>query len=138
MLFLKWNNRSAVRPPQFVQEAVSRLLLNDCNKEHCEPPYWVNLLSVAEGKKLRLVFHLRHVNPSLFLHLLCLSKVFRENFWFFTWDLESGYHHIDIYSEHQTFLGFTWPFCSKLPYFYFKVLPFGLSSVTALQNCCVH
>ena len=43
-------------------------------------------------------------------------------------DLESGYHHIDIYNEHQTFLGFVWPFCGKLRFFSFKVLPFGLSS----------
>lgn len=128
------NNRSAVRHSQFVQEAISRLLLNDCIQEHYEPPYCVNPLSVAEGKKLRLVIDLRHVNPCLFKHsfryedLHCLSKVFEQNFWFFTWDLESGYHHIDIYSEHQTFLGFAWPFCGKLRYFSFRVLPFGLSS----------
>ena len=53
------NNRSAVCDPQFVREAISRLLLNDCIEEHCEPPYCVNPLSVAEGKKLRLVINLR-------------------------------------------------------------------------------
>ena len=96
------NNHSALRHPQFVQEAISRLLLNDCIQEHYEPPYCVNALSVAEGKKLRLVIDRRHVNPCLFKHsfryedLHCLSKVFEQNFWFFTWDLESGYHHIDI------------------------------------------
>ena len=90
------NNRSAVRHSQFVQEAISRLLLNDCIQEHYEPPYCVNPLSVAEGRKLRLVIDLRHVNPCLFKHsfryedLHCLSKVFEQNFWFFTWDLESG------------------------------------------------
>ena len=52
------NNRSAVRHPQFVEEAISKLLLNDCIQEHCEPPYCVNPLSVAEGKKLRLVIDL--------------------------------------------------------------------------------
>ena len=29
------NNRSAVRHPQFVEEAISKLLLNDCIQEHC-------------------------------------------------------------------------------------------------------
>jgi len=44
------------------------------------------------------------------------------------WDLESGYHHVDIYSGHWKFWGFAWPFCGKLRFFSFKVLPFGLSS----------
>ena len=83
------NNRSAVRHPQFVKEAISKLLLTDCIQEHCEPPlYCVNPLSVAEGKKLRLVIDLRHVNPCRFKHsfkyedlrMHCLSKVFEQNF----------------------------------------------------------
>ena len=87
------NNRSAVRHSQFVQEAIPRLLLNDRIQKHYEPPYCVNHLSVAEGKKLRLVIDLRHVNPCLFKHsfryeeLHCLSKVFEQNFCFFTWGL---------------------------------------------------
>ena len=51
-----------------------------------------------------------------------------RTFGFFTWDLESGYHHVDIYNEHQKFLGFARPFRGKLRFFPFKVLPFGLSS----------
>ena len=118
----------------FVQEAIRRLLLKDCIQEHYKPPYCANPLSVAEGKKLKLVIYLRHVNPCLFIHSLgfedphCLSKVFEQIFWFSTLDLESGYHNINIYSEHQTFLGYAWPFCGKLRYFSLKVLPFGLSS----------
>ena len=53
--------------PQFVQ-ALSKLLLNDRIQEHSEPPYCVNLLSVAAGEKLRLVVDLRNVNPCLFKH----------------------------------------------------------------------
>ena len=48
--------------------------------------------------------------------------------WFFTWDLESGYHHVDICLEHQMYLGFSWQFKGMLRYFTFTVLPFGLSS----------
>ena len=40
----------------------------------------------------------------------------------------SGYHHIDIYNDHQEILGVAWPFCGKLRFFSFKVLFFGLSS----------
>jgi len=35
---------------------------------------------------------------------------------------------VDIYSEHQKFLGFAWPFNGRVRFFIFKVLPFGLGS----------
>ena len=60
--------------------------------------------------------------------LLRLSEVLEQNFWFFTWDLESGYHYVDIFSWHRKFLGFSWPFSSKVHFFTFRVLPFGLNS----------
>ena len=52
-----------------------------------------------------------------------LSKVFEQNFWFFTWDLESGYHYVDIFSGHQNFLGFSWPFSGKVqgPSIWFEI-----------------
>ena len=58
--FLK-NNRSALQHPVFVAEAIM-LLSNGCVVEYDVPPFCVNPLTVAEGKKLRLVFDLRHVN----------------------------------------------------------------------------
>ena len=51
---------------------------------------------------LGLVIDLRHVNPCLLRHsfkyenLHSLSKVFEQKFWFFTKDLDSGYHNVDI------------------------------------------
>jgi hypothetical protein len=42
----------------------------------------------------------------------------------FSFDLKSGYHHVDIAKEHWKYLGFSWKNC----YFTFTVLPFGLSS----------
>ena len=103
-------------------------------EEHKEPPYCVNPLSVAEGKKLRLVLDLRNINDHLLVKsfkyedLRSLAQLFEEKFWFFTWDLQSGYHHVDIYISHRKFLGFSWPFNGVLRYFTFSVLPFGLSS----------
>ena len=64
----KTNNRSAELHPSFVKEAFIKLLAADCSEECLEPPYRVNLLSVAEGKKLRPVIDLRHVNSFLFRH----------------------------------------------------------------------
>ena len=43
-------------------------------------------------------------------------------------DLISGYHHISIHEDHQSYLGFSWKFKNKIKYFIFLVLPFGLST----------
>ena len=59
------NNLSALRHPDFVVHAISELLDNGCITEHSGPPFCVNPLTVAEGKKLRLVNDLRHVNCHL-------------------------------------------------------------------------
>ena len=61
-------------------------------------PYCIHPLTVAEGEKLRPV-----------------------------WDLKQGYHHISIFPEHAQYLGFSWSFQSRLRYFVFVVLPFGLA-----------
>ena len=48
---------------------------------------------------------------------------------FTTFDLSSGYHHIELHPEHQKFLGCEWTFeDGSTKYFQFCVLPFGLSS----------
>ncbi|CAB3997154.1 Integrase recombinase xerD-like [Paramuricea clavata] len=128
------NNKSARDHPDFVSEAIVKLLKGQYIEEQSEPPYCVNPLSVAKGKKLRLVLDLRNINGHLlkqsfrYEDLRSLSQLFEQNFWFFTWDLKSGYHHVDIYVAPRKFLGFSWNFNGKLRYFIFCVLPFGLSS----------
>ncbi|CAH3162597.1 unnamed protein product [Porites evermanni] len=58
----------------------------------------------------------RSVNPFVknfkfkYEGLPTLAVMFRENFWFFTFDIESGYHHLDINSNFWKFLGFSWSF----------------------------
>ena len=72
----------------------------------------MNPLTVVEGKKLRLVIDLRHVNQFLvktkfkYDDLRSLSQIVEENSWFFTFDLKSGFHHVDIHQDHQKYLGF--------------------------------
>ena len=128
------NNLSALRHPDFVVHAISELLDNGCITERSEPPFCVNPLTVAEGKKLRLVIDLRHVNCHLvrfkfkYEDLRSLSQVLQEGHWFFTWDLKSGYHHVDISPDHQKYRGFVWSFKGVIKYFTFAVLPFSLSS----------
>ena len=50
--------------------------------------------------------------------------LFKPGEWMFSFDLKSGYHHVDIVLHHQKYLGFEW----GGKYFVFTVLPFGLST----------
>lgn len=113
------NNSSAFKHPNFVEEAIEELLRKRCIDEHDNAPHVVNPLTVVEGKKLKFVLDL----PK------SLSEIFGSGFYFFTFDLESGYHHVGIVQHHQQFLGFSRLFShGARRYFTFKVLPFGLSS----------
>ena len=57
------------------------------------------------------------------------SPRFLSPFFFYTFDQESGYHHVSTVKNDQKVLAFVWPFCNgNGMYFTFKVLPFGLST----------
>ena len=46
-----------------------------------------------------------------------------------TFDLKSGYHHVDIHQDNWPYLGFSWNNASgHRKFFMFRVLPFGLST----------
>ena len=47
--------------------------------------------------------------------------------WACSFDIKSGYHHIEIFVSDQQCLGFAWVFEGVTKYFKFTVLPFGLS-----------
>lgn len=55
---------------------------------------------------------------------------FSEDLYMFSFNLKSGYHHIQISEDHQMFLGFCWRSSdSDNEVFYvFTILPFGLST----------
>ena len=65
---------------------------------HCGKP-----IVRGSRKKLRLVLDLRHVNLHIqiaefrYEDLRSLPEIFEQGFYFFTFDLESGYHHIEIF-----------------------------------------
>ena len=50
----------------------------------------------------------------------------------FKFKLKSGYHDVDIFDEHQTYLGFSWEINQQTHYFVFTVLPFGLSTAPSV------
>ena len=55
---------------------------------------------------------------------------FEVGAYIFTFDLKSGFHHVEVATDHQCYLGFSWvDLVSKRMQFYrFTVLPFGFSS----------
>ena len=108
------NNNSTVIHKEFVDDAVQSLLTNRCiRKVGAEPWVCSPLLVVSNSKgKLHLVLNLRYVNQ--FFHVTKFTYedlrvavlMFEGDEYMFKFDLKSGYHHVDIYPEHQRYLGF--------------------------------
>ena len=119
----------------FVETSIEELLRNKCVQETEHIPYCCNPLTVAEGNKLRLVLDLRHVNKYVkqqkfkYENLATVAEMFEQGFYFGTFDLKSGYHHVPIAKQDQQYLGFSWTFSDgSVKYFEFLVQPFGLYS----------
>ena len=128
------NKKYSLSHSQFVRDAISELLSNSCIIEQNFPPFCIKPLTVAEGKILPLVLHLRHVNSYLvklkfkYEDLRSLSQMLEQGDWFFKWDLKSRNHHVDIHPDQYKYLGFAFEFDGQTRYFCFTVLPFGLAS----------
>lgn len=135
------NNKSALSETSFVKEEISKLLLSGCITETTTKPSVINPLSVSvnhSGKK-RLILDLRHVNNHIYKFsvkyegLNILKQYLDSDYYMAKFDLKSGYHHIDIYPEHRTYLGFAWRNDAQTTKYYtFNVLPFGLSSACSI------
>ena len=142
------NNRSALNNKEFVGKAILDLLSTGSVVERSFVPYVVNPLTVAKNKdKNRLVIDLRYVNPHVWYDKLKFEewKVALEYInpgdYTASFDLKSGYHHIDVNKDFQKYLGFAWDFGNGTRYFEFTVLPFGLSTAgyifTKVLRCLV-
>ena len=108
-----------------MQESISELYATGCIEDVSAMPHICRPLSVVESNsgKMRLVTNLRHLKfkyEDLRVAMLLLEK----GDFLFSFDLNSGYHHVDIAREHWKYLGFTW----QNRHYVFTVLPFGLSS----------
>ena len=131
------NNGSAVNECVFVGGVILELLRDNRIEEVFSSPDIVNPLSVSvqsSGKK-RLILDLRHINLHIYKQkfrcedLHTIKNVFAKDFFVFSFDLKSGYHHVDIFPDHRKYLAFSWDFGKgHTRYFQFTVLPFGLSS----------
>ena len=112
---------------------------NNRIEELFSPPDIINPLSVSvqSSCKKRLILDLRHVNLLVYKQkfkcegLHTIRSAFSKEYFVFSFDLKSGYHHVDIFPDHRRYLAFSWDFGSgHTRYFQFTVLPFGLSSAT--------
>ena len=130
------NRSSAFKFKDFVNEAISELIERGCVKEVLIPPKFINPLHVVQqsGGKCRLILDLSYLNRFIwkqsvrFEDIRTVFDLFQSGYFFFTFDLKSGYHHVEIFPDHRQYLGFSWNFGSVVKYFVFTVLPFGMSS----------
>ena len=83
--------------------------------EFVESPKVINPLSVSVqscGKK-RLILDLRYVNQHIFKQRIKFEDwrvgldCFEKGSHFTKFDLKRGYHHLDVFPDHQRFLGFS-------------------------------
>ena len=134
--FSQPNHKSATDDLQYVNQTVEELLELRCIKEVDRQPYVCSPLSVVindSGKK-RLVINLRYLNRYLWKEhfkyedLRTVMQLFSPNDYMFSFDLKSGYHHVDIYPDHWQYLGFAWGPPNHKRYYTFTVLPFGLAT----------
>jgi hypothetical protein len=125
------NNKSARDNEVFVDEEIGKLLESGVIIKSVVKPTVVNALSVATNSsgKHRLVLDLRNVNPMLnvasfkYENIAAASNYFQKKGHMITFDLKSGYHHVDIHRAYCQYLGFEW----KNSYYFYTTCPFGLS-----------
>jgi hypothetical protein len=121
------NHSSALHYQEFVSQSIVDLLSRGCVKHLLVKPHVCSPLLVvvncASGKK-RLVISLKHLNLFLwkckfrYEDFKTALYYFENKAYLFTFDLKSGYHHVDIHEDFQ------W----KGKYYAFTVLPFGFST----------
>ena len=133
------NNTSANDDHEFVSKELLKLLESGKIKKLTYKPTHVNPLSVAtRNEKKRLILDLRHINLFVYKQSVkfedwkTFTNFIERNGYAFTFDIKSGYHHVDIFPDHQIYLSFSWKFSEVEEFFCFTVLPFGLTSAPYL------
>ena len=130
--FAAGNNQSSLANRKFVDDARQAIARKQCIRETLSVPYCCNPLTVARGpEKRRLFLDLRHVNQYTNLKYFKyedLNTFVEEGDYFGTFDLKSGYHHVEIHPNFTKFLGFKWVSLNdEGKHYEFLVLPFGLN-----------
>ena len=132
------NHPSAQEHAAFVDHdtAITELLRARCIAQCFSCPTVCSPLMVVCNSrgKLHLVIDLRHVNNFHKLDkfkyegLSQVAQMFKHDDYYISFDLKSGYHHVDINEEFWQYLGFSVGYGCSRRYFMFKVVPFGLAT----------
>lgn len=102
--------------PVFVRKEIAKLVKEECVVRCTECPWVCSPLLVvsnAQGKK-HLVINLRYVSQFLqvdkfkYEGLGLVPDLSGQGKFFFTFDLKSGYQHLDINESSWKYLGFSW------------------------------
>jgi hypothetical protein len=125
------NNKSAFENKIFVTAEIARLVSSGVLLHVSCQPTVVNAITVAVNAsgKQRMVLDLRTVNPLLLVprykyeDVSTAGNYFKKDGWMATFDLKSGYHHIDIHVAFQQYLGLCW----EGKFYVFTSCPFGMS-----------
>ena len=128
--YARGNQRSALLNDSFVLSAITDLLANRCVQRVSYKRHICSPLSVVANSagKLCLVVNLRYLNQFLLKDRFKydnLRTAMQTGDYMFTFDLKSGYHHVDIHQQHWKYLGFSWGAGTTQHYYVFCVLPFG-------------
>ncbi|CAC5388554.1 unnamed protein product [Mytilus coruscus] len=137
------NNRSARQNTEFVTKSIEDLVQIGCVIKVPFQPYVVNPLSVATEKsgKKRLILDMSQLNKHIkrekikFEDWKIAIQYFDKNMYvyLFKFDLKSGYFHIDICPQQQTFLGFHW----EGQFYCYTVLAFGITTGPYIFTKCL-
>ena len=115
----------------FVTDQVKKLEIQGCVKEVASLPHCTLALSCVPKKngKLQLVLDCRPLNdciecPSFSQEgIKGVSALIQENDQLVTFDIESGFHHIPVHKDFQTYISFEW----QGRYYVWTCLAFGIN-----------
>ena len=121
-----------VEDPAWLDAEVARLVAEGAVEAVAHRPHVVSpvfLVDKPGPKRFRLVVDMRMLNLALPHRvakqegLADLLRLGGRGWWACSWDLENGYHHLDIRPESRDLLGFGW----RERWYRYCVLPFGMS-----------
>ena len=117
----------------FVKREIGRLLTRKCIVKCESKPHCVSRLSCvpkAGEEQFRLILDLREVNkysiPPKFVYedIISVTNLCEPKDKLVTIDIKSGFHHVNVFEPHTTYLGFKFENC----YYKFTTLCFGLNA----------
>ena len=108
------NRSSAFKFKDFVNEAISEIIERGCVKEVLNPPKFINPLHVVQQSsgKCRLILDPSYLNRFIwkqsvwFEDIRTVFDLFQSGYFSFTFDLKSGYHHVENFFRSLPVSGF--------------------------------